>query len=346
VLGVSLGTIQSRVHDGIKRLRELLADGAGVSVPLMVLDRHLQDWHNVPAPPSLATRVYEAIGRDASSPSQAGSAARSLPVGAPAGLLPDSSILLRAGTVAGLMAIVAAGGMAWVKYGPQSPAAVRAINPVLQVLSQVRSAHATGTYEYRAVSREERSTPRRLAVEFWFKLPGRYRQQMRAVGTQSATGMYDLVADGGRGRLLSHNGQSGTTSLVATPDMVYRRLAPFSLFTQDGALPSAIREGSARVTHLNGEYQNRAAQIYTVDYAGRNFTCRWTLYVDPEVRRVMQVDYVERRANDPNGLPALTATLSNFEYNIGVQDKLFAAQNPQTSPAHQWPGEVKTAASN
>jgi RNA polymerase sigma-70 factor, ECF subfamily len=342
VLGVPQGTVQFRVHEALKRLREIMSEDGrspyvGVFLPLSLLERELSQWGNVTAPPALAARVYSAIER--SKPAPAGEGAAGEPGGSPAMPSPPAGrppsagqqpaagslngLLGRTAVVFALLGLIAVIVAVFRVLRPPAPSPPRPALRMLESMSRVQTAHAVGSYVHYAPARRGEVVLRTTTVEYWFKLPSKYRSSLRSERRFEGAIASDLIVDGGKGTLVRHPSSGVVGVEAADARRIAAGLAPFSFFSPDGRLLQAIRNSPSRVTVLNGELGNRDVRIITVEDSQVTHTERWTLYVDPVTWLILQADYIEEQSAGGASRPTRKVVLSGFEYNLGIPDILF-----------------------
>lgn len=315
VLDLPQGTVQFHVSQGLKQLRKLLVEEAGVSgltALLLVLFLQREMQAAVTAPPELGERIYASIGREYP------------PAGMPAPGAGDSSQgansarwRYRALAATGALLLLSSGALLWKRVG------TRLVRPdplqsVLQSMSKVKTAHATAVSRFWHSGRRGEKWMHEERSEFWFKMPASYRHSW----IDESKHQHDLVVVGGRAvrRSSYHNEIKRQLVWGSIPEM---DLGPFAYFTPDGRIARLSRQAGTTISELQAEWENRTVRLVTVECPVNRGTIRWQLFVDPETRRVVRVEYSSFSQPGVDTLPPNTITLEHFDYDGAIPDALF-----------------------
>ncbi len=323
VLGIPLGTVHSRMEQGLRRMRQLLAESGRVLpalAPGWWLRSSLREWLDVPAPPTLAQKVYRTLPRGAARSEPEPGRMAAPEQGRPAA--PDRSAPWRqtrpgrlvTGVAGTLLVLLGISGARRLLERPRSaPEAPPAVAETLAAMERVRTAHATGV----SVISTDGQARDRLRVEYWFKAPGSYRKSVRGEGVAGHTLTQELFVAGGSA--VSRIARAGrTVTIPAAAGQVREALAPFAFFAPDGLLARTAEEGKATVARISGERGDREVYLLSVEGTRGAERFRWLLHVDQETRRVVRAEYV----SEEPGRGSEQALLSDFEYDLSVPEPL------------------------
>jgi RNA polymerase sigma-70 factor (ECF subfamily) len=315
VLDLPQGTVQFHVSQGLKQLRKLLVEEAGVSgltALLLVLFLQREMQAAVTAPPALGERIYASIGREYPPAGTAVPGADDASQGAN-----SARWRHRALAATGVLLLLLSGALLWKHAGNQL---VRPdpLQSVLKSMSKVKTAHATAVR--RSWSRGRGGVPqmRESKSEFWYKMPASYRHRWSGEGRH----WYDLVLVGGRAARRADLPNAVQRQLIwgNLPEV---ELAPFAFFTPDSRIARLSLQAGTTVTELQAEWENRTVRLLTVECQVNQGRNRWQLYVDPESRRVLRAEFSSFDRPDAYQLPPNTITIEHFDYDGAIPDEVF-----------------------
>src|SRR5207244_12328817 len=92
----------------------------------------------------------------------------------------------------GALPLTAAAVVLFLLLTPRAPA--QGLARTLRAMAQVQSAHCSGWHvNYRVSEGEFRPTPARLPVEWWYRAPDRYREEVRPAPSREDAPSFLLV---------------------------------------------------------------------------------------------------------------------------------------------------------
>jgi hypothetical protein len=318
VLEVPQGTVQFHVSQALKQMRKLLSEELGVPgalsvLTLLLLQRELRA--EVPVPRELTERVYQEIGRECPPDLLGAPSGRGRRRGGATGIgVPQAGRRWIVAAVLVLLGLLVAG---WWLQGPPPPMPGTPLGAVFQAMARVPSAHVTGSGSRHLRYRNGRVEPIAMQLEYWFKLPNRYRavnkeRRSSELFTEGAGQATEVLISGTRPVTIPVNrGRARTV------------LAGFEFFTPDGMLIRQVRNNMARVTGLRSELESREVDLITVESRDGEIDHRWELYADLQSHRVLRSEYRREKQSGSVGEVLFTFTLERFEYEIGIPDRLF-----------------------
>lgn len=318
VLEAPQGTIQFRVHQAMLRLRkELAAIGAflGGLTPAQ-LERAAREWQQVSPPDDFTLRVYQAIAA-------AGAEAGTVPAAPRPSARGGGRGAPKRRNAAGVAALVVVAGAAGVlllgrRGTPNPPPEVTAL---LEAARRVRAVHATGVSESLFGgngSPEVRSTQ---PLEYWFKAPGRYRQEVQPSRSQKVRS--EQIIDGGRGIVRLYLPGRPPVEREMDTRAATRELSRFALFSGESALVRALRERGAAADMRSVELGSVPVRMIEITTNGLGEVGRWTCYVDPRTHLPVRMEYTVFGARGVRAKPRRRLVLDTIRYDIPLPDALF-----------------------
>jgi len=314
VLEIPQGTVQFHVSQGIRQLRRLLVDeGApGLTALLLVLFLQREMQAAVTAPPELAERVYASIGRPYPSPGGALPGSSGNSAGGRSAVWRRRSL----GAMGGLL-LFFLGVLAW-KRNTAGPAPSDPLQSVLRAMSQVKTAHATGTSQLWSTVRGSTYVSTTNTVDYWYKLPSSYRVSARG----HLAPHNELAVQGGKAVMLAVTG-SKTIDMPTSAESTELMLSAFAVFTPDGLFAKIARAKREPATPVNAEWENRSVQLFSLEQLIAPLAHRWLLYVDPTTHQVLRIEYSRWQLVGGTLQPRKTETLEHFEYDVAIPDSKF-----------------------
>jgi hypothetical protein len=204
----------------------------------------------------------------------------------------------------------------------------------LQAMAQVRSAHCTGwRIAYRVLGEGRPPVPERMRVEWWYKAPNWYRNEMKPELPGEGVPSTQLIARGEQNVFMSRFGATAGIKTALLPPPLTRYLSSLDFFSQQGFLHRAEAEKAGQVTNHEATYHDRSVQIVdvevTVPQAGRMYRERWVLYVDPASDLVLRSEArFDSQKQDGAWQTLEEEILDRLDYDVPVKDSLFDIEPP------------------